>query len=93
MIEKKNIDKIAHLARLYVSDDDVPKYQEHFDKIINHFNNLQNINTENVEALLTPHESAQDLRDDIVKNDMTVDDIMKNAPEIKDGLFKVPPVV
>lgn len=93
MISKDDVEKVAHLARLEVKQDKVEAMKDHFNNIINHFNVLQQLNTEGLEPMVTPHEIFSELRKDHISKSVTVEKILENAPETKDSLFKVPPVV
>jgi aspartyl-tRNA(Asn)/glutamyl-tRNA(Gln) amidotransferase subunit C len=93
MISREEVEKIAHLARLELSSDKVGELQEHFNKVIGHFNEINQIDTLNVKPMVTPHDILIPLRADVVEKTLSVDEIMQNAPDIKDNLFKVPPVV
>lgn len=93
MISKSEIKKIADLARLEIDDERVGKLKDHFSKVINHFNALNKLNTDNIKPMVTPHNLQSPLRGDRVNQELSVEEILSNAPEVKDSLFKVPPVV
>lgn len=92
-MEKKVVEKIAHLARLKLSDDEEVQYRDHFGKIIQYFKSLEKLDTQGIEPMITPHAVAPALREDKVHQTLTVEEILQNAPDVKDALFKVPPVV
>lgn len=93
MIDEKTIEKIAHLARLKISPVEEKNFENHFKKILDYFQSLQKINTENVEPMVTPHNIEINLREDGVRKSITTEEVLSNGPDVKDGLFKVPPVV
>lgn len=93
MISKEEVKKIAHLARLESNETDVSNLQGHFNNVIQYFDSLQTVSTEGIAPMVTPHEIYSELRKDEVLRLLGVDEVLQNAPEIKNTLFKVPPVV
>ena len=93
MIDQKTIEHIAKLARLKVSAEEAVEYGDQLTKVLDHFQHISKINTENVEPLVTPSEIEFYLRDDVAAQELTTEDVTRNAPEKAGNLFKVPPVV
>lgn len=93
MIDQKTIEHIAKLARLSLTEEEVKEYGAQLDKVLNHFQQIAQIDTENVEPLVTPSEIEFFARSDEVKHELSTDEMLANAPEKAGNLFKVPPVV
>ena len=93
MSKKDEISEVAELACLKIEESRLPEFQNHFKKVMAYFENLNELDTSNVEPMITPHGIRSELRVDNVKKDLTVDEVLENAPDVKDSLFKVPPVV
>lgn len=93
MLTKETVFQVAKLARLTISEEDAVVYQEQFEKILNYFQNISTMDTQGVEPLISPITTPAFLREDKVIQDISVDEILKNAPEAKGNLFKVPPVI
>ncbi len=93
MAEKQNIQAIADLACLKFDSSELKTYEGHFEKVLNYFKTLQQVDTNGIAPMVTPHGLFPALRDDEVRQDLEVAEILENAPDVKDGLFKVPPVV
>lgn len=93
MLTRDDVLKVARLARLSITDQDADHYQEQFDKILSYFTKIAEVNTEDVEPLVTPVSLATFMRDDVVRQENTVEEILRNAPATQGNLFKVPPVV
>lgn len=93
MPKNQQVLEVADLACLKLNPQEAESFQQHFDKVMEYFKNLNEVNTEGVEPMVTPHNQFPDLRGDEVARDLTVDEVLANAPEVKDNLFKVPPVV
>ncbi len=92
-IKKSEFDKVAHLAALEFDEDRALEYQSQFNKILSYFDKLKEIKTDNVEPLVTPHGIASPLRKDKVENQIDRESLLESAPDVKDSLYKVPPVV
>lgn len=91
---KIDIDKIASLARLSITEDKKAEINKQLDGILDYFAQIQSIETKDVEPLVNPHDNIADFREDQALRD---EDFVKNtlelAPELKGRLIKVPPVV
>jgi aspartyl-tRNA(Asn)/glutamyl-tRNA(Gln) amidotransferase subunit C len=90
---KDQVLKTAHLARLNLAEDEAQKTAAVFNKILDSFQNLSEIETDTVEPLLTPHPVVLNLREDIIKPDLTTEEALQNAPQKTGHLFTVPPAV
>lgn len=92
-INSKHVQEIARLARIGVGEDDIPSYSEQLTKILKFMNEIQSINTDDVEPLAHPIEEDSSLRSDVVGEKDTRDNIQKCAPETIDGFYTVPQVI
>ena len=93
MIDQKTIEHIAKLARLRVSPEEAVEYGEQLTKVLNHFQQIAEIDTSCVEPLVTPADIDFYTREDECKHSYTTAEMLANAPEKAGNLFKVPPVV
>lgn len=92
-LDKTEIEKIAHLARLEVSDADVDEVTRRITDILALIDQMQSVNTEDVEPLAHPLDVVQRLRaDEVTENDQR-DALQALAPETEDGLYLVPKVI
>ena len=83
-LDKTQVEKIAHLARLQIDPADIPKYAT----------NLSNIlDTEGVTPMAHPTEAVQRLRDDQVTETDQRDHFQAIAPQVENGLYLVPKVI
>jgi aspartyl-tRNA(Asn)/glutamyl-tRNA(Gln) amidotransferase subunit C len=92
-ISKDQVKHVAHLARLAVTDEEAEMLTEQLDKIIGFAEELKELDTDNVEPTTHVLELKNVLREDKVRNSVSVDEAMKNAPAQKDGQFKVPNIL
>lgn len=93
MLKKEDVLKVSQLAKLSISEEEAEEYGQQFDKILSYFNALSSVPTDNVEPLMTPSPVELFLREDIITQTNSVEDVVSNAPDLRGHLFKVPPVV
>ncbi|ANC75588.1 MAG: Asp-tRNA(Asn)/Glu-tRNA(Gln) amidotransferase subunit GatC [Bacillota bacterium] len=92
-ISKDQVKHVAHLARLAVTEEEAELLTEQLDKIIGFAEELNELDTDNVEPTTHVLELKNILRKDEVRNSVSVDEAMKNAPSERDGQFKVPNIL
>ena len=92
-----DLKRIAHLARITVSEADVAQLQAQLAGIFGLIDELQAVDTAGLEPLSHPltvvQDMAQRLREDCVTESDQRDANMANAPEQENGLFLVPRVL
>ena len=86
----EDINKIAHLARLGLSDDEKNRYTESLNNILGLIDELQAVNTTGIEPLAHALEVTQPLRTDVVSEQNQREAYQKIAPATQDGLYLVP---
>ena len=92
-LDKKDVAKVANLARLKITDEDAAKYGPQLSNIINFVEQLAEVDTENVEPLASVVDITLRLREDEVTDGGYPKEILANAPEELEGFFVVPKVV
>lgn len=92
-LDKETVAKVASLARLKVSDEDLEKYGPQLSNIINFVEQLSEVDTDNVEPLANVVDITLRLREDEVTDGGIQKDVLANAPETLEGFFVVPKVV
>ena len=93
MSKSENVEKVAHLACLELGTEEAINFQKNFDKVLSYFETLNELDTSDIRPMVTPHEMTPALRRDEVHRDLSVEQVLGNAPDLKDSLFRVPPVV
>ncbi len=91
MLSKDEVKHIALLARIGLTDEEVPKYQEDLSAVLDFFGELQSLDTENVAPI------GQNIGiTDRTRSDRTEDfdaagkeTLKKNFPDSKEGFLKV----
>ncbi len=89
----KEVEKIANLARLHISEDEKSKYTQQLNLILEYMEQLNQVDTSDVEPLSHPLELTNVFRPDEVQESLPVEEAIKNAPEISGNYFKVPKVI
>ncbi|MBC7199944.1 Asp-tRNA(Asn)/Glu-tRNA(Gln) amidotransferase subunit GatC [Stutzerimonas balearica] len=92
-IERSEVEKIAHLARLGLAENDLPRTTETLNNILGLIDRMQAVDTTGVEPLAHPLETTQRLRADEVTEANHRDDYQAIAPAVENGLYLVPRVI
>ena len=90
LITKKEVEHVAKLARLELSEEEKERFTVQFSNILDYFNQLSEVNTENIEPMAHAIPMVNVMREDKVKLLYTRDELLANAPLEEDGFFKVP---
>jgi aspartyl-tRNA(Asn)/glutamyl-tRNA(Gln) amidotransferase subunit C len=89
----EEVDHIALLARLDLSDAEKELYREQLSSILDHVARLQKLDTSHIPPTSSVLPPRSRLREDEIKTGLSKDQAMKNAPDEKKGQFRVPPVL
>lgn len=92
-VDDKLIDKLAHLSRLEFENEAKEEIKKDLTRILSFVEKLNELNTDNVEPLVYMTEEVNVLRDDEVKQTITQEEALKNAPKRDSDYFRVPRVV
>jgi aspartyl-tRNA(Asn)/glutamyl-tRNA(Gln) amidotransferase subunit C len=93
-LTRQDVEKIAHLARLSITDREMPVYVSSLSSIVEVVNELSRVDTANVEPLAHPLVGQhQRLRADVVTESDQREKIQRNAPQVQAGLYLVPRVI
>lgn len=91
MITKKEVEHIAKLAKLELTNAEILKFEKELNSILEHFNKLKEVDTSNIEPTFNPLNIKNVFREDIIKNNQV--DALKLAPEKERGHFKIPRIL
>ncbi len=92
-IDKKDFDKLAHLARLEFTDEARETMLNDMEKIVGFIDKINELDLEGVEPLVYVNEGENVLREDIMRHDITQQEALKNAPQKDTDYIKVPTVL
>ena len=92
-LDKSDVESIAHLARLEISEADIPLYAENLSNILSLVEQMNAVDTSGVTPMAHPLEMAQRLREDAVTEENIREHLQAHAPAVENGLFLVPKVI
>ncbi|MBS7563502.1 Asp-tRNA(Asn)/Glu-tRNA(Gln) amidotransferase subunit GatC [Mucilaginibacter sp. Bleaf8] len=92
-IDKDTVNKIAHLARLDVTEQESQELIQDMSRILDFMAKLNEVDTSNVEPLVYMTNEVNVLREDIVKHEVTHQEGLQNAPEHDGQHFLVAKVI
>lgn len=88
-----DVKKIAHLARLNLSEKDLALYTPQLSNILHFVEQMNQANTKDIQPLAHPLDLNQRLRDDVVTELNQREAFLSVAPQVEAGLFLVPKVI
>jgi aspartyl-tRNA(Asn)/glutamyl-tRNA(Gln) amidotransferase subunit C len=89
-ITRNDVIKLASLARLSLTDDEIDKYTEEIASIFHYIDKLQSVDTEGIEPTYQVTGLSSVVRsDEVMDYGATQSLLLKNAPNTEDNLFKV----
>lgn len=93
LLSRQEVLKIARLARLRLTEDEIGLLQKDLNSILEYINKLQQLDTSNIPPTSHVLDIINVFREDEVKKGLTEDEVFKNAPDYEQSHFKVPRVV
>ena len=91
--DKTEVEKIAQLARLHISDSEIDEVTGRITDILALIDQMQSVDTDDVVPLAHPLDLTQRLREDDVTEFNRRDELQLLAPEVEQGLYLVPRVI
>ena len=92
-LERSDVEKIAHLARLGLNDADIPQTTATLNNILGLIDAMQAVDTNGIEPLAHPLVATQRLRADVVTESNHREAYQAIAPAVENGLYLVPKVI
>lgn len=92
-LQKSDVEKIAHLARLSINENDIPAYADNLSNILQLVEKMKTVNTDNIIAMAHPLAENQRLRTDEVTEHDQKAHFQKIAPATERGVYLVPKVI
>ena len=92
MITKQQVEHVAKLARLSLTENEVALYTEQLSNILGYIDQLNEVNTEGIEPMTQPIPTVNVMREDIVKKQFERSEVLSNAPHEEYGFFRVPKI-
>lgn len=89
----EEVEHVALLARLQLTDEERERFTAQLNSILEHFEQLQQIDTDGVPAMSHAVEMSNVLREDEPTPSLSPDEALENAPDQADNCFRVPRVI
>ena len=93
MISEAQVEQVAQLARLALSDEEKQRLTEQLNAILTYMEQLGEVPTEGVQPTAHVLDLVNVLRDDTVRQTLSADAALANAPETVQHFFVVPRIV
>jgi aspartyl-tRNA(Asn)/glutamyl-tRNA(Gln) amidotransferase subunit C len=92
-ISLKDVEHVARLARLELSDAEKERMRRELDSILSYIDKLRALDTEGVEPTSHAIPMTNVMRDDAPRPSLPQDDMLANAPERSGEFFRVPRII
>ena len=92
-LSRAEVEHVARLARLALSDQELALFEEQLSKIIDHAQTVTGLDTEGVNPTFSTMPLLNVFRPDEVVPPLTQEEALANAPDPQDGYFRVPRIL
>ena len=92
-VDLNTVRRIAHLARIAVSETEIPHLQGEINAILKFVEALDEVDVEGVEPITSVIPMRLPMREDVVADGNIASLVLANAPVTEDGFFVVPKVI
>ena len=92
-LTRQDVEKVSLLARLRLNDDELDKMTVQMGQILEYFEQLNELDTSNVEPMAHAVEMSNVFADDVVQPSLDRDDVLSNAPKRDEECYRVPAVL
>jgi aspartyl-tRNA(Asn)/glutamyl-tRNA(Gln) amidotransferase subunit C len=92
-IAKKDVEYVARLARLRIPENQIKRFTSQLADIISYVDKLKEVDITDIPPTSHPLPLKNVFREDTVKQSLKAPEALSNAPQKKDGSFKVPCVI
>ena len=92
MITTKDVEHVAKLARLELTDNEKEMFTEQLGDVLAHVEKMNEVDTSGVEPMNHPIDFVNVMREDNKIYENTREELMANAPDIEGEFFKVPKI-
>ena len=92
-ITRSAVEKVARLARLSLTEDELEVATRELGDILDHFADIDALDLADVEPMTQPVPLVNVMRDDVPTPTLDRDEVLAAAPVAVDGQFRVPPII
>lgn len=92
-ITKKGVEHVATLAKLKFNDEQLEKFTDQIEDIIDLVDTLNEVDTTNVEPTFNVTDQLNRIREDVAVRSNDKEALLANAPETENGFIRVPAIL
>ncbi len=92
-LHREDVEKIAHLARISLSEQDIPLYTRNLSNILALVEQMNRVDTTGITPMAHPLDATARLRPDVVTETNQREWFQQIAPQVEAGLYLVPKVI
>ena len=92
-LSSEEVEHIARLARLGLTDEEKEIFREQLSEILNYFAHLQNLDTEGIPPTFSVLQTKGIFRLDEPKQSLTREELLSNAADVESNQFRVPAIL
>ncbi|MCQ9195997.1 Asp-tRNA(Asn)/Glu-tRNA(Gln) amidotransferase subunit GatC [Pediococcus pentosaceus] len=92
-ITKKDVEHVATLAKLKFNDEQLEKFTDQIEDIIDLVDTLNEVDTTNVEPIFNVTDQLNRMREDVAVRSNDKEALLANAPETENGFIRVPAIL
>ena len=92
-ISRDDVARVARLARLTLTDDELDRFTGQLGAVLEHATDIEALDIDDVPPTAHPYPLENVLRDDVVGPTLERDEVLAQAPAAEDGRFRVPPIL
>ena len=92
MITIKDVEHVAKLARLELTEEEKEKFTKQLGDVLKHVDAMNEVDTSNVEPMAHAIDFVNVMREDVPNQEISKEALMSNAPDEENGFFKVPKI-
>jgi aspartyl-tRNA(Asn)/glutamyl-tRNA(Gln) amidotransferase subunit C len=92
-LRREDVAKVAKLARLILSDDELDMFTEQLSQVLEHAKDIEALDLTNLVATAHPFGLVNVVREDELRPCLSRDEVLAMAPDAQDGRFAVPRIM
>jgi aspartyl-tRNA(Asn)/glutamyl-tRNA(Gln) amidotransferase subunit C len=92
-ISKKEVEHVASLARLSLTDEELNRMTGQLDNILSYVDKLEELDTTNVVPTTHVFSLSNAFREDVIKESLSQEEAVKNGPQQDGEMFQVPRII
>lgn len=92
-ISLDEVKRTADLARIAITDEEAEQFEAYLNSMTKYVDQLAEVDTEGVEPTIHVHQMTNVMRQDEPQKWTSQEEVLKNAPDHKDGQFRVPSIL